>query len=186
MNSLGTRPTVIVDLGMIKLKAAGEYIKARQRDEYRDANGAIGENPNTRLERGVGGGIIFVLDPRVEAGLNASYGRAEETSTQGLVGGRTFDILSVGGFANARIKGDWIAGAGLDFTRMADEDFAGTTRAGYFDNLQGFGALQYVVARRLFIKGVVGYSRATFAAGGSTVDLVNTMYSGRVRLMYLF
>jgi hypothetical protein len=186
MNSLGTRPAMIVDLGMIKLKVAAEYIKARQRDEYRDADGVIGPNPNTRLERGVGGGIIFILDPRFEAGLNASYGRAEETSTQGLVGGRTFDILSVGGFANARITGEWIAGAGLDFTRLADEDFAGSPRAGYFDNLQGFGALQYVVARRLFIKGVLGYSRATFAAGGSTVDLINTMYSGRVRLMYLF
>jgi len=186
MNSLGTRPAMIVDLGMIKLKVAGEYIKARQRDEYRDPNGVIGPNPNTRLERGVGGGIIFILDPRFECGVNASYGRAEETSTQGLVGGRTFDILSVGGFANARIVGEWIAGTGLDFTRMADEDFAGTTRAGYFDQLQGFGALQYVAAKRLFIKGVFGYARATFAAGGSTVDLLNTMYSGRIRLMYLF
>jgi hypothetical protein len=186
MNSLGARPAVIVDVGMLKLKLAGEYIKSRQRDEYKDVNGVIGPSPNTRLERGVGGGIIFVLDPRVEAGVNASYGRAEEMSTQGLVGTGTFDILSVGGFANARITGDWIAGAGADFTRMADENFAGSTRAGYFDHLQGFGALQYVVGKRLFIKGVFGYARATFASGGSTVDLINNMYSGRIRLMYLF
>ena len=104
----------------------------------------------------------------------------------GLVGEGTFDILSVGGFANARITGEWIAGTGVAFTRMADENFGGGTRAGYFDQLQGFGALQYVVAKRLFIKGVLGYARATFANGGSTVDQTNSMYSGRVRLMYLF
>ena len=63
-------------------------------------------NPNTRLERGVGGGLIFLLDPRVEAGVNASYGRAEERNVNGLVAGRTFDILTIGGFANARIAGD--------------------------------------------------------------------------------
>jgi hypothetical protein len=186
MNSLGTRPAMIVDLGMLKLKVAGEYTKARQRDEYKDANGVIGPNPNRTIQRGVGGGILFIIDPRFEAGANASYGRAEEWTTNGLVGDRTFDILTVGGFANVRITGDWIAGAGAEFTRKTDENFAGTTTAGYFDQLQGFGALQYVVARRLFIKGVVGYARATFAAGGSTVDLINTMYSGRVRVMYLF
>jgi hypothetical protein len=104
----------------------------------------------------------------------------------GVVGDRTFDILSVGGFANVRIKGEWIAGAGVDFTRMADDNFGGGTKGGYFDHLQAFGALQYVVAKRLFIKGVLGYARATFATGGSTVDLTNSMYSGRIRLMYLF
>jgi len=186
MNSLGTRPAMIVDLGMLKLKLAAEYVKSRQRDEYKDVNGVIVANPNTKLERGVGGGIIFILDPRFEAGVNASYGRAEERNENGIIGGNTFDILTVGGFANARIVGEWIAGAGVEFTRMADENFAGKTKAGYFDQLQGFGALQYVVAKRLFIKGVVGYARATYAAGGSTVDLLNTMYSGRVRLMYLF
>jgi hypothetical protein len=153
---------------------------------YLDANGVIGPNPNTRLERGVGGGIMFILDPRVEAGINASYGRAEETTNQGPAADRTFDILSVSGFANARITGEWIAGTGVAFTRMADENFGGGTRAGYFDQLQGFGALQYVVAKRLFIKGVLGYARATFANGGSTVDQTNSMYSGRIRLMYLF
>jgi len=186
MNSIGTRPAVIVDLGMIKLKFAGEYIKTRKREEYQDPNGVIGPNPTTRFERGVGGGIIFILDPRVEAGANASYGRAEETSTMGLVGEGTFDILSVGGFVNARIKGEWIAGTGVVFTRMADENFGGGTMGGYYDQLQGFGALQYVVAKRLFIKGVIGYARATFVSGGSTVDLSNSMYSGRIRLMYLF
>jgi hypothetical protein len=186
MNSLGARPAVIADLGMLKLKIAAEYTKARQRDEYKDTNGVIRPNPSTRRERGVGGGLLFIVDPRFEAGLNASYGRAEEHNENGLVAGRTFDILTVGGFANARITGDWIAGAGAEFTRLADENFAGTTKAGYFDQLQGFGALQYVVAKRLFVKGVVGYARATYAAGGSTVDLINTMYSARVRLMYLF
>ena len=62
----------------------------------------------------------------------------------------------------------------------------GGTRAGYFDQLQGFGALQYVVAKRLFIKAVFGYAKATISPGAVFTDLTNTMYSGRVRLMYLF
>jgi hypothetical protein len=177
LNSLGTRPAVIVDLGMIKAKFAAEYIK------YNDRDGM----PTSRVEKGLGGGIMFIFDPRVELGVNASAGTVNATTGSGDVSGPgTFDILSVGGFANARIMGDWIAGAGLDFTRKADYDFRGTTKAGYYDHLQGFGALQYVVAKRLFIKAVFGYAKATISPGAVFTDLTNTMYSGRIRLMYLF
>jgi hypothetical protein len=186
MNSLGTRPAMIVDLGMIKFKVAAEYIRVRDRVEYRDAAGNLVPNPNTRLERGVGGSLLFVLDPRFEAGVNGALGRAEAETVDGVDAAGTFDILSVGGFANARITGDWLLGAGMNFTRKADENFGGGVRAGYFDHLQGFGALQYIVAKRLFIKAVFGYARATIAPGGSQIDLINTMYSGRVRLLYLF
>ena len=177
LNSTGTRPAVIVDLGMIKAKFAGEYIK------YRDRDGG----QTSRFERGLGGGLMFIFDPRLEFGVNASAGIVDATTPSGDVnGGGSFDILSVGGFANARITGDWIAGAGADFTRKADYEFKGTTKAGYYDHLQAFGALQYVVAKRLFIKGVFGYAKATISPGAVFTDLTNTMYSGRIRLMYLF
>ena len=179
LNTLGTRPALIVDLGMIKLKVAGEYIKYQGRDS--DAS------LRTRFERGVGGGILFILDPWVEAGLNASAGKAEATDIMGQqMGGNTFDVLSFGGFANARIVGDWIAGAGADFSRRADYNFLGRNSGGYTDHLQTFGALQYVVARRLFIKAVFGYARGTYLVPGIDTETINTMYSGRIRLQYLF
>jgi hypothetical protein len=189
LNSVGTRPAMVADFGMIKLKLAAEYIRVRDRLDYRNPEGQIVANPNTRLERGIGGGIIFILDPRVEAGINAAAGRAESATTDGMDGAGTFDVLSVGGFANARIIGDWIVGAGATYTRKADNNLGGGmvgTTTGYFDHLQGFGAVQYVVARRLFIKAVFGYAQATIAPGGSMVDLININYSGRIRLQYLF
>ena len=156
---------MIVDLGMIKLKVAAEYIKYRGRDDEIVAGAAI-PNRRTRYERGVGGGICSSSTrawssasmPPLVASMNANQ--------NGPVGAGTFDILSFGGFANARITGDWIAGVGADFTRKADYDFGGTTKSGYYDHLQGFGALQYVVAKRLFIKAVFGYAQATFSPGG--------------------
>jgi hypothetical protein len=33
---------------------------------------------------------------------------------------------------------------------------------------------------------VGGYARATFSPGGVTNDVVNTMYSARIRFLYLF
>ena len=180
MNSLGTRPGLIVDLGMLKLKVAAEYIKSRQRDEYKDANGVIGPSPNRRLERGVGGGLIFILIP---ASRPASMLRTAARRNRSASGRSGPDVRHPDRRRlcqrpdhrrlDCRRRPRVHAPGGRGFRRHA--------KAGYFDQLQGFGALQYVVAKRLFIKGVLGYARATYAAGGSTVDLLNTMYSGRVR-----
>jgi hypothetical protein len=59
---------------------------------------------------------------------------------------------------------------------------------GYFQHLQAFGAIQYVVARQLFVKFVAGYSRADYepSAVSRTRYFSNYKWSGRLRLMYLF
>ena len=55
-------------------------------------------------------------------------------------------------------------------------------------HLQAFAALQYIVSRQLFIKAVLAYARADFSPSGGSIDSVfsNEMFSGRVRLMYLY
>jgi hypothetical protein len=193
-NTYGTRPSGILDLGMIKLNVAGEYIRRRGRDNYNDPNTMTQvESRNTVFQRGFGGGIQFILDPYFEAGFNVAKGIQDQTkqdNTGNPDPAASFDILSVGGFANARVIGDWIAGAGADLTTKTDLNVImapdGTLKAGKFDQLQGFLAAQYVVARRLFVKLVGGYARATFSPGGVTNDVVNTMYSARIRFLYLF
>jgi hypothetical protein len=193
-NALGERPAMILDLGMIKVNVAGEYIRRRGSENFIDptTNAQMGSK-NTIFQRGVGGGIQVIFDPRFEAGLNVSRGIQDATlrDDSGMSDKtQSFDLLSLGGFANARIADDWIVGAGGNFNRKTDTNYLpapdGTMKNGYFDQIQGFVALQYAVARRLFIKAVGGYSRATFSPGGVIVDTVDTMWSGRVRFLYLF
>jgi len=59
-------------------------------------------------------------------------------------------------------------------------------RIDFTANLQAFGAVQYMVAHQLFVKAVVAYARSDFdlSFGGGIYS--NTMWSGRLRLMYLF
>lgn len=193
-NTLGTRPAAIVDLGMVKLNVAGEYIRRRGRDNYNDpASMTQVESRNTVFQRGFGGGIQFVFDPIFEAGFNVAKG-VQDATKQDNTGNpdlaASFDILSIGGFANVRLGGDWIVGAGADLTKKDDLNVLGaadgTLKAGSFQQLQAFAALQYVVAKRLFVKAVGGYARATFSPGGVTSEVANNMYSGRVRFEYLF
>ena len=67
----------------------------------------------------------------------------------------------------------------------------------YTTHLQGFGALQYLLARQLYIKAVFAYAQAKFQPSDITVPVWNNdMYSGklgpiplpsiRIRLMYLY
>ena len=49
-----------------------------------------------------------------------------------------------------------------------------------------FGALQYVINRQLFVKAVVAYAKSHFFPTFSSVNYDDTMWSGRIRLTYLF
>jgi hypothetical protein len=199
-NTLGERPAMIIDLGMIKLNFAAEYIKKRGRDNFNTSTTVNGvtttvqmESQNTVFQRGLGGGIQFILDPHFEAGLNYAHGLQDQT-TQDNTGSsdlpNTFDITSYGGFANLRIVGDWIVGGGADYTKKSDYNYlmtsAGNLTNGNFSQLQAFGAVQYVLFKRLFIKAVGGYAKESFEPGGQTITVVNHMYSGRIRFEYLF
>ncbi|MGC4090761.1 MAG: hypothetical protein QM756_23390 [Polyangiaceae bacterium] len=178
-NSLGGRPALILDFGMIKLKGAVEMKLIK------------GDNDNSKQDekyRGGGGAVQVILDPRVEFGVNGAYGNTDIfgfDGTKSLTG--SVDTYSVGGFANARIVGPVIFGVGANYTRLDDTQVNPNGEHGEFSHFQSFAALQAIVIEQLFIKAVFGYARADFApATGGLQPWHDTAVSGRLRLMYLF
>lgn len=196
LNAFGTRPAMILDFGMLKLKAAAEYITRRGRDTYNDPMEGEVASKNRVIQSGIGGGAQLILNPRVELGFNASKGTQDRTrqNNSGIIDTpNQFYIWSLGGFLNARLIGDLIAGAGIEFTRKDDvnvQQIPNTnpvqSKAGYFEQLQSFVALQYVISKRVFVKAVGGYARAVFSPGGVPDEIVDQMWSARLRCMYLF
>jgi hypothetical protein len=103
----------------------------------------------------------------------------------------SYTTKSVGAFANVRlsfISDLLMAGVGLNWTTQTDDYLAsGSGVNDYVSDLQGFGALQYLLAGQLFIKGEVGYARAFFQpSDGSVTTWYQTMFNSRVRLMYIY
>lgn len=188
LNTLGGRPAVIFDAGMIKFKVAGEYERQQPGNTVTNAAGMEVSNPQLTTQKGVGGGFVFILDPHVELGGNAAFGHADATDFRGNPDkAGTYDIVSLGGFANARIVGDLMLGAGAVYTQKKDENLQSTTnKVGYFDHFQSFGAVQYIIRKQLFIKLVAGYARSNNFASGATQENIVNMYSARLRFMYLF
>jgi hypothetical protein len=186
-DTLGVRPSGILDLGRIKVKVGGEYQKGHGTDTTRDVNGNKIGNQQTTYNRGAGGSVLFVLNNFVEGGVNGSRGLVDATNNSGQPDAAgSFTLTSIGGFANVRVPSDIIVGLGVDWTTEDDLTRNPTSGAsGHYAQLQEFVAVQYVLAKQLFIKGVLAYARTDWApANGAPYS--DYMYSGRVRLMYLF
>ena len=188
---LGGRPALIIDQGWMKLKVGAEY-ESRVGDTQ-SGDGLNGTEQDSKLKRtrkGVGGCVQFVLDPRAEFGGNAAISWVDEvTNTSGAPDPvASYSRGSVGGFSNLRLASLWLLGIGANFTWQNDKFYAnGSQSPDYTAHLQAFGAVQYYLARQLMIKAVFGYARADFVTSDPTVPLwSNYMYSGRVRLMYLY
>jgi hypothetical protein len=106
----------------------------------------------------------------------------------------SYTTKSVGGFANLRLADLWLAGLGLNWTEQTDDFFAslnsGNAKIGsadYTSHLQGFAAVQYLLGGQLFIKAVFGYAKAYFQPSDPDAATWSSyMYSGRIRLMYLY
>jgi len=185
----GARPTAIFDIGWLKLKAAGEYQKRSAVVQTVDGGGNKHDNTDNRTQEGVGGSAQFVIDPFVEFGVNAALGKTRHVNSYGTeVGEDSYTTKSIGLFANGRFAEGWLGGLGVNWTTQLDKFLAsGSTSNDYTTHFQAFAALQYLLARQLYIKAVFGYARAGFQASDVTVPVWNNyMYSGRVRLMYLY
>jgi hypothetical protein len=187
---LGGRPAMIYDAGWLKFKAALEYqqrIAVMQLENQKDAS-------YYRTRMGGGAALQFVLDPSFEFGLNAAYGKQEETNPSDLSNGdinkkNSFSTFSVGGFANLRLANLWMGGVGLNWTTQTNkfQDDTPINPADYAAHMQGFAALQYLLAGQLFIKATIGFARADFQPNNGDIPVwSNYMYSGRIRLMYLY
>ena len=192
-NYLGGRPTAIFDIGWFKFKLGAEYEKRTAVMQVVGGlpNGTMGKvDPvETRTRKGLGASVQFVLDPIVEFGLNAAIGEQHETDAMAReVPDQSYTTKSVGGFANMMLASGWLAGVGANWTEQLDKFLAtGSSANDYTSHLQGFAALQYLLAGQLYIKAVFGLARAHF----QPTDLAasswsNTMYAGRIRLMYLY
>jgi hypothetical protein len=178
-NGIAARPVGVLDLGWLKVKGGAEYKK-----DSPQTDGAQGEQKSY----GFGGSIQFVVDPVLEFGGNAAYGWVRTVDPSGAADPlRSFDTVSVGGFANVRIAGDLLAGVGANYTHEVDEHFDPTlNRNENFDHTQSFVALQYILWKQLFIKAVGAYALGRFAPTYGAPSYNDEMWSARLRLQYLF
>jgi hypothetical protein len=189
----GGRPTLILDIGWLKFKIGAEYQKRTAVMQTIDA-GQKKDAVEELDQKGAGASLQFVIDPVIEFGLNAAIGKQSYTNATGNGiataedWGKSFTTKSLGGFANARLADGWLVGVGANWTTQLDGYLApGSGANDYTTNLQGFLALQYLLARQLYIKAVVAYARAKFQPSDLSVPTWNNdMYSGRIRLMYLY
>ena len=201
-NYLGTRPVAILDLGWVKFKAGYEYEKRTRNVQYNNTDPAYGPVGKTSYKynytkQGYGGAVQFVLEPYAEFGANIAQGSQVYIGDDGTHDPKqNYTWTTVGGFANIRVGSlarlhlldDLLVGGGLHWTTRYDTYRSGDNPADYAGHMQAFGAIQYLLARQLFIKAVMAYSRADFQPSGATGDAVfsNEMWSVRLRLMYLY
>jgi len=201
-NTLGARPVAILDLGRIKVKLGGEYLRIKPATKEvvstTDGNG----NPTTSerdslieiKQRGVGAAVQFILSHFAEGGVNVGLGLADRWDMNGNASDKgATTTKSVGGFLNlapGALLGPTFAnallGLGANWTTQVDLHKDTDGRIDYTANLQTFVAVQYLVAKQLFVKAVAAYARSDFDLSFSGGVYSNTMLSGRLRLMYLF
>jgi hypothetical protein len=191
-NVWGGRPSAILDLGWLKLKAGAEY-QSVTASMQTSSNGAWVDDKSGITRKGVGGTVQFVFDPYVEFGGNIGWVDVTQNDLNGnRVDTGCYTTTSVGGFANVRLghRGsafeDLLLGGGANWATQYYSHRSGTSDPDYTAHLQVFGAVQYLVAKQLFIKAVLAYARADIWPSGEPNSLANTMLSGRVRLMYLY
>jgi len=176
----GIRPVGIAEWGPLRFKAGVEFLDSRGKGA-----GAL----NKARTQGYGAALQLVLDPYVEMGINGAYALNDSVNASGqLVDTSTDDTYSVGGFANVRIIPDLLVGGGINYTYLVDQNYQPSAgRNDRYDQWQPFGALQYLLFKQLFVKGVFAYAKADI----NPIPMVsqpstNEMWSFRLRLEYLF
>ena len=178
LNTAAFRGAGILDFGFVKVKGGGEYIRQK----------SAKEGPDERADRGVGGTVQFVLDPYVEFGVSGAWGITDRINSLDIIDEEgSYTTWSTGGFANVRIIEDLLFGMGVHYTYLEDIHVDETGKVGEFAHLQTFGALQYLLFKRLYLKAVVAWAKGdvdpSFTEGGGHS---NYMISGRLRFEYKF
>jgi hypothetical protein len=186
MNTQGFRPVGILDLGYVKVKAGYEF----------GEDSAQKDSEKTRTKRnGFGGTVQFVWNPYLEGGLNGAVGFVDSWNNLGLPDlTQSTTTYSYGGFLNGRVYGPLILGVGTNMTHVDYLERNGNTassnlgKSNYDNHLQTFGAIQYSFWDRLYAKFVFSY--AEYHHEDKLQDpphpYTHGVYTGRLRLMYLF
>jgi hypothetical protein len=203
-NYLGGRPAGILDLGWMKLKAGGEYeVESNGTQETASITDSNGNSVTQKrydkykqTRKGVGVGLQFLFNPWVEFGANFGWGsQTAKTASGSSDAPNSWNVTCIGGFANFRLGRpgslleDLTVGAGANWTTQYDSLYVGGDKnPDYSAHLQTFGAVQYLIAKQLYVKAVLAYARSDFQPSGATAESTtsNEMWSGRVRLMYLY
>ena len=180
IDTVGGRPAIVFDLGWLKLKTEGNYRKQFP---------VFSTSKESRRQWGNSTSAQMVLAQKVEFGVNFAYGlidhwKPTNTTEPNAVLGDYDTAGSVtdtdfGGFINGLLAEGVVAGVGANYNMEKDQ------QQGKFTHLQTFAAVQYLIGKQLFVKVVGSYAKAHLAPGGATA-WDNTMFSGRIRLMYLF
>jgi hypothetical protein len=190
-NYAGGRPTLIFDVGWFKLRLAGEYQQRTATTQTLDPGGG-GQKKDPvpkRVQKGAGGSFQFVFNPIVEFGVNAAIGKQEDVDGFGRpLPENSFTTTSVGGFANVRLAERWVGGVGVNWTAQTDTYLAtGSSLNNFTAQLQSFAALQYRPVGQFYIKAVFSYARSDFLPSDLAVaEWHNQMFSGRIRLLYIY
>jgi len=202
---IGGRPAAVVDWGFLKLKFGGEYRLSRPRDTVVTTvtpvdpvtNLPIGDTtyvhsrPEKFVDRGVAAAVQLVIFPWVEAGVQGGYGLSDHTRQMGAMGSPdqdgSFTQWTVGGFLNVSPLPDLVVGFGAHFTDWTNLHKNMPGQFGHQTNLASFGAVQFLVRKQLYVKLIGAYDQGMREnlQGGET-RVAQTMFSGRLRLMYLF
>jgi hypothetical protein len=198
-NTEGVRPVAVADVplwrrAVLRVKAGAEFIDS------------VGQTDRSKIEtRSQGGGaaLQLVFDPYVEGGANFAYAKNDSRDSSGQISGTGKNhTYSVGGFANIRILSvllgeklahrggvdDLLVGGGINYTQLIDNFFdPKLNRDDNVDQWQPYGAVQYALWNRLFIKGVFAYALANLNTVSRVGDpFKNEMWSFRLRALALF
>ena len=189
--SFGGRPAAILDVGWLKVKVGAEYQKRVPITQtVQPGVPAMKVDAAANIvQKGFGGSVQLILNPFFEFGVSAGVGDQHRENGLGqVVATDTFSTKSAGAFANLRVCDLCLLGLGVHYTAQTNSVLAaGSTVNDFTSQLQGFAALQYLLAGQLFIKPELAYSRAYFQPSDTSMATwTNTMYNVRVRLMYLF
>jgi hypothetical protein len=179
-NTIGVRPVAVFDVGWLKIKAGYEV---------RDQTGQADNSKFETIQEGTAASAQVVIDPYAEFGVNYGYAHTDNRDDQGRINTRgTFHTYSVGGFANGRIVEDVLIGAGVNYTFLEDTNTdPALNRNDTYEHWQPYGAFQVLLFKQLFIKAVVAYAVANLNPLPTvSAPFKNEMFSGRVRVLYLF
>lgn len=184
LNSLAVRPVGILDIGLLKLKVGAEYGKQTPRQQSVARKDKV-------ISRGVAGTLQVVLEPHLEAGVAGAVALVDSWNAQGVLdAGRSTTTRSYGAFANVRVLGPVILGAGANYTN--ENNLKLDVTESFNDirtHLQIFGAAQYSLWDELFIKLVVAHANAhsnPLSNPPPVAAFRNKALSARLRLLYWF
>ncbi len=184
LNVLAARPVGILDIGLLKLKIGGEYGRETPRQESVARRDKV-------ISRGIAGTLQVVLEPHLEAGLAGAYALIDTWNAQGVLDAEgSTTTRSFGAFANARVAGPFIIGAGANYTKENNlkEDVTGSLND-IRTHLQIFGAAQYALWDELLVKLVVAHANAhvnPLSDPPPVAEFRNKALSARLRLFYFF